>query len=60
MTVQKLCDELTILSHSHGLAQKEVRCLVKEGCDECEIKDVIWMPDGYILLVDQAIKPDFK
>ena len=55
MIVQELCDRLTELSHQHGLVQKEVRFRVIDQEKGYELKDIIIMPDGSILLVDKKL-----
>ena len=57
MTVQKLCDELTVMCHN-GLAQAQVKHV--SGDLVKNIGKVEPIGEEIVMLVSEELKPDFK
>ena len=58
MTVQELCDELTILCHQHGMAQATVKHISGELVKT--IKGAEPLGDDCVILTSEEIKTEFK
>ena len=58
MTVQELCDELTILSYQHGLAQATVKHISGELVKS--VNGVEPIGDDIVMITSEEIKPNFK